>query len=117
MIGRIYIERLALCERKQDPISSQTQTMPPLARSTCPLIQEPSGPARKETAAAISCGVPRRSRGFIFAMWLMSSCDLQRRNRSVAVGPGAIALTVTDRPRSSLERIAVRVSTADLVAA
>jgi hypothetical protein len=91
--------------------------MPPLARSTWPLIHEPSAPARKETAAAISCGVPRRSSGFIFAIRSISSCDFPFRNKSVPVGPGAIALTVIDRPRSSLERTAVSVSTADLVAA
>jgi len=47
----------------------------------------------------------------------MSSCGLPSRNRSVAVGPGAIALTVIDLPRSSLARIAVSVSTAALLAA
>src|SRR5689334_15941536 len=37
--------------------------MPPLARSTWPLIQPPSGPTRKATAEAMSSGVPRRSSG------------------------------------------------------
>ena len=32
----------------------QRQIIPPLARSVWPLIQEPSGPARKATAAAMS---------------------------------------------------------------
>ena len=37
--------------------------IPPLARSVWPLIQAPSGPARKATPSAISCGWPRRSSG------------------------------------------------------
>jgi len=43
------------------------QTMPPLARRTWPLIQPPSGPARKATALAMSSGRPRRSSGDIRA--------------------------------------------------
>jgi hypothetical protein len=46
-----------------------------------------------------------------------SSADLPDRNRSVAVGPGATALTVMLRLRISFERIAVMISIADLVAA
>jgi DNA-binding transcriptional LysR family regulator len=41
--------------------------MPPLARRTWPLIQPPSGPARKATALAMSSGRPRRSSGDILA--------------------------------------------------
>ena len=41
--------------------------MPPLARRTWPLIQAPSGPARKATALAMSSGRPRRSSGDILA--------------------------------------------------
>src|SRR5262245_18046284 len=48
-------------------IKSVSQTIPPLARRTCPLIQPASGPARKDTAAAMSCGVPSRSSGAVFA--------------------------------------------------
>src|SRR5476651_1144551 len=42
--------------------------MPPLARSVWPLIQAPSAPARKDTAAAMSSGWPSRSSGAILAM-------------------------------------------------
>ena len=83
-------------------MSRMIQTMPPLARSVWPLIQAPSGPARKATAAAMSSGVPSRSSGFILAKRSISSCDLPLRNSSVAVGPGATALTVIERPRSLL---------------
>src|SRR5690606_26717152 len=93
------------------------QTMPPLARSTWPLIQPPSGPARQATAAAMSSGVPRRSSGLALDRRSISSGDLPSRNSAVAVGPGATALTVIERPRSSFERIAVSASTAALVAA
>ena len=91
--------------------------MPPLARNTWPLIHPPSAPTRKATADAMSSGVPRRSIGFILARRSISSGDLPFRNRSVAVGPGATALTVMPRPRISFDRIAVIVSIADLVAA
>src|SRR5258707_14786948 len=93
------------------------QTMPPLARSTWPLIHEPSGPTRKATTDAMSVGVPRRSSGFILAKRSISSGDFPIRNKSVAVGPGATALTVIERPRNSFDRIAVIVSIAALVAA
>src|SRR4051794_18969512 len=75
------------------------------------------GPARKDTAAPTSWGVPRRPSGFIFAVPSMSSCDLPCRDRSVAVVPGAMASTVIDRPRNSFERGGASVWTADLVAA
>jgi len=83
------------------------------------LTVDPSafGPTRKETAEAISPGVPRRSIGFIFAKRSISSGVLPLRNNSVATGPGATALTAMLRPRNSFDRIAVMVSTADLVAA
>src|SRR5258707_2897418 len=93
------------------------QTMPPLARSTWPLIHPPSGPTRKATSEAISAGVPSRSSGFILAKRSINSGDFPTRNRSVAVGPGATALTEMLRPRSSFDRIAVSISTAALVAA
>ena len=60
-----------------------------------PLIQPPSGSGEESYAAAMSSGVPSRSSGAILAMRSMSSGDLPLRNRSVAVGPGAMALTVT----------------------
>ena len=37
-------------------MSGMVRSMPPLARSVWPLIQAPSGPARKATAAAMSSG-------------------------------------------------------------
>src|SRR5262249_32639858 len=77
------------------------QTMPPFARSPWPFTHPPSGPTRNETAAAMSSGVPSRSSGARRASSSIVSCDLPRRKRSVAVGPGAIAFTVTERPRSS----------------
>ena len=93
------------------------RSIPPLARSVWPLIQAPSGPARKATAAAMSSGWPSRSSGAILARRSISSCGLPSRNSSVAVGPGATALTVMLRPRSSLARTLVIASTAALVAA
>src|ERR1035437_5385843 len=98
-------------------VNDEDQTMPPLARSPWPLIPPPAAPTRKATADAISSGVPSRSSGFILAMRSISSGDLPLRNRSVATGHGATALTVMLRPRNSFDRIAVMVSPADLVAA
>jgi hypothetical protein len=37
-------------------LSMTNQTIPPLARKVWPLIQAPSGPARNETAEALSLG-------------------------------------------------------------
>ena len=76
-----------------------TQMIPPVARMVWPLIQAPSGPARKATAAAMSSGWPSRSSGASLAIRSMRSCGLPFRNRSVAVGPGATALTLMARPR------------------
>src|SRR5206468_1701972 len=67
------------------------QMTPPLARSTWPLIQAPSGPARNATALAMSSGWPRRSSGESFASWSMTACGLPSRKSAVAVGPGATA--------------------------
>jgi len=58
-----------------------------------------------------------RSTGGVLAKRSISSWDLPFRKRSVAVGPRATALTVMLRPRSSLARIAVNISTPALVAA
>src|ERR1700719_3432823 len=52
------------------------QMIPPLARSVWPLIQAPSGPARKETVAAVSAGWPRRSNGASLAKRSTTSCGL-----------------------------------------
>src|SRR6185437_4862287 len=93
------------------------QMIPPLARSTWPLIQAPSGPARKATALAMSWGWPRRSSGASLVRLSITACGLPSRNSAVAVGPGAMALTVMLRPRSSLARIWVMASTPALVAA
>src|SRR3954468_16236077 len=92
------------------------QIMPPLAYTVCPFTQR-AGPARKDTTSAMSSGVPRRSSGGAEARLSISCWLLPSRNSGVAVGPGATALTVMSRPRSSRARIAVRVSTAALLAA
>ena len=39
-----------------------------------------------------------KTNGFVLASRSMSSSDLPLRNMAVAVGPGATALTVIDRP-------------------
>jgi transposase len=52
-----------------------------------------------------------------FVSLACSSSLLPSKNSGVAVGPGATALTVTSRPRSSRARIRVMASTAPLVAA
>src|SRR5258705_13217763 len=83
------------------------QMIPPLARSVWPLIQAPSGPARKATVAAMSAGWPRRSNGASLAKRSTASCGLPCRNRAVAVGPGATALAGMLRPRGPLARIGV----------
>src|SRR5207244_13616014 len=93
------------------------QMIPPLARSTWPLIHAPSGPARNATALAMSSGWPSRSSGASFERCSMTSCGLPSRNRAVAVGPGATALTVMLRPRSSFDSTCVIASTLALVAA
>src|ERR1700732_3641668 len=103
--------------RKRGRSCVWVQMIPPLARSVWPLIQAPSGPARKATVAAMSAGWPRRSNGASLAKRSTTSCGLPCRNRSVAVGPGATALTVMLRPRSSLARMLVIASTAALVPA
>src|SRR5699024_9324083 len=78
------------------------QAKPPLTRITCAFTQAPSGPARNDTAEAISSGWPMRSIGAWLAICAINSSDLPLRNRSVSTGPGAMALTVMSRPRSSL---------------
>ena len=91
------------------------QIMPPLARSVWPLIQ-PSGPASKEDggdvlrrAEALQRVHPRRA--------LNQLVRFAVEERSVAVRPDAAASTVMLRPRITLAVIAVKVSTAALVAA
>src|SRR5258708_37861440 len=79
-------------------------TMPPLARRVWPLIHALSGPARNETAAAISAGGPMRSRGFIFAERAMRSLGLPPTNRAGAGGPRPPALAVVARRGVSLPR-------------
>ena len=59
-----------------------------------PLIQPPSGPARKDTTLAMSSGWPRRSSGESLRSHSICSSAFPVRNSSVAVGPGAIAFTV-----------------------
>src|SRR5690606_34397902 len=89
---------------------------PPLTQITCPFTLR-AGPARKATVSATSAGVPIRSIGFAAAIWSIASWVLPSKNSGVAVGPGATALTVMSRPRSSRARIRVRDSTAPLEAA
>src|SRR6202048_1995328 len=88
--------------RKRGRSCVWVQMIPPLARSVWPLIQAPSGPARKATVAAMSAGWPRRSNGASLAKRSTTSCGLPCRKRSVAVGPGATALTVMLRPAQFL---------------
>src|SRR5919201_661398 len=83
---------------------------------TCPFIQR-AGPARCATTSAMSSGVPSRSSGGIEARWSIVAWSLPSRKSGVAVGPGATALTVMSRPRSSRARMSVIASTPPLVAA
>ena len=62
----------------------------------------------------MSSGVPRRPSGGKAASCSCSSAGVLCRNAAVAVGPGATALTVMSRPRSSLARMRVSASTAAL---
>ena len=60
--------RRAVPERKRGrerfhPPAAPRQATPPLARSTWPLTQPPSGPARNATTPAMSSGWPSRSSG------------------------------------------------------
>ena len=84
---------------------------PPLARRTCALTHPPSGPAMNETTLAISSGCPRRSKGGILLICSIWPSFLPLRNRSVATGPGAMALTQIFLPRSSLARTFTNPST------
>src|SRR6201996_5135442 len=60
--------------------SSQAHQMtPPLTLMTCPFTQWPAGLARNATASAVSCGIPRRSRGAAFAKESICSADLPSR--------------------------------------
>src|SRR5262249_33780644 len=90
------------------------QATPPFAYRTWPLTHR-AGPARNATTSAMSDGRASRSSGGAAAARSMASCELLDRNRSAAVGPGATALTVMSRPRSSRARINVIVSTAPLL--
>jgi hypothetical protein len=72
---------------------------------------------RNETAAAMSEGSPSGSSGASFVRWSITSYGLPSRNSFVAVGPGATALTVMLRPRSSLASTCIMASTAAFVAA
>ena len=82
-----------------------------MAKRTWPLTQR-AGPARKATTSAMSDGSPRRSRGAACRSRSTTSWGLPSRKSGVAVGPGATALTVASRPRSSRARISVSPSTA-----
>ena len=79
-----------------------------------PLTHRPAGPTRNDTTPAMSSGRPSRPSGGSAASCSCSSAVVLCRNASVAVGPGATALTVTSRPRSSLARMRVSTSTAAL---
>jgi len=69
--------------------------IPPLTRSTWPLTQAASGPARKATTVGDVRWAVRDARAAaILAMRSTRSCGLPLRKRSVAVGPGATAFTV-----------------------
>src|ERR1700704_5515747 len=100
-------DKPARCPGDQDDVlhdrsSGGHHAKPPLARSTCALTQPPSGPARNETIGTTSSGRPRRSSGASFLNCSICASVLPFRKRSVATGPGATALTVIWRPRSSL---------------
>src|ERR1700722_12675390 len=99
------------------PVRGFDQTMPPLTRSVWPSTQPASGPTRNATTLAMSSGWARRSIGGSFARCSICSGVLSFKKRWVAVGPGAMALTAMSRPRNSLAKMLVRVSTAALVAA
>src|SRR4051794_12156292 len=77
--------------------SSLAQMVPPLARSTWPLIQAPSGPARKATAL----NVPLR----LTAMW--------RSNGSVAHEGFMVVLEIVDRRLDLLTRLFHRAHSID----
>jgi len=64
---------------------------PPLACSVWPLIQAPSGPARKATASAISCGLAETFPAApAWARALDQLLRLAVEGKSlVAIGPGA----------------------------
>src|SRR5258707_13570780 len=64
-------------------------TMPPLARRVWPLIHAPSGPARNETAAAISAGGPRPPSGVILPAEGRGSAAFPTRRKAVDAGAGA----------------------------
>src|SRR5690606_38080329 len=74
--------------------------MPPLTASTCPVIYDASSEARKQTAAAMSSGVPSRPSGMRSAQ---AACAPSARPRvmSVSIMPGATAFTVMPREATS----------------
>ena len=86
------------------------QTIPLFARRVCPLTQAPSGLTRNETTMSSGTTQPFQRRHLRHVRDLLRVLPL--KNRSVAVGPGATAFTEISRPRSSLAKILVRVSTA-----
>jgi hypothetical protein len=65
------LKKSRILDRSEAPslrLTRAFQMIPPLALITWPLIHEPSEPARKATALAISSGCPKRSRGASFAI-------------------------------------------------
>ena len=86
--------------------------IPPLARMTCPLIQPPSGPARKATTAATSRASPSRSSGGSFARWSTTAWGLPFKNSSVANTRSAVYVAVTkyqtmDKVSEAQERLQI----------
>src|SRR5829696_6188745 len=75
--------------------------IPPLTARTCPVIYDASSDARKQTADAMSPGVPSRLSGIFEAH---SSCALpvMARVMSVSIKPGATTLTVMPRDATSM---------------
>ena len=90
--------------------------MPPSTASTCPVMYPASSLARNATALATSSAAPMRPIGIVDSVVVLAAYGMAAV-MSVAIKPGATALTVTPREASSLARDFVMPMTPALLAA
>ena len=89
--------------------------MPPFTRSTWPVTHLLAAEHKNAIVLAISSGSPRRPNGMLPEIAFRTASGLPLRNKSVAVGPGATALTLIPLEARSLARTRVICSIAPLV--
>src|SRR6266404_6213482 len=93
--------------------------VPPQTKSVCPVTNDAFGSAKKVTARATSCGVPKRPTGTCLAaaVILALPAGIISSNISVsAIGPGAMTFTVIPSAASSSAQVRASPSMPALVA-